>query len=172
MGPIGPMRATNRRSPPSTMDLPAFRRLLSSDGQAALAAAVELQPTEATYLACHQRLRRQFPDEVVKAALETALFRRKAAGKFERADRMYFTREALEQSSGEAVSTYRARRFAGYDRVGDLCCGIGGDLIGLSGVANVVAVDVDPIRLAMAEENLRAYDRHDRAQFVLGDVLD
>jgi SAM-dependent methyltransferase len=154
------------------MDLPAFRRLLSSDGQAALAAAVDLRPTEATYLACHQRLRKQFPDGLVKAALETALHRRKAAGKFERADHMYFTREALEQSSGEAVATHRARRFAGYDRVGDLCCGIGGDLIGLSAVATVVAVDIDPLRLAMGEENLRAYDRHDRAQFLVGDLLD
>ena len=40
---------------------------------------------------------------------------------------MYFTREALEQSSGEIISAYRARRFARFARVGDLCCGIGGD---------------------------------------------
>jgi len=153
------------------MDLPAFRRLLTAEGQSALAAAVELRPTAATLLAAHQRLRKRFPEDLAKAALETALLRQKAAGKFARADRMYFTREALEQSSGEIVSTYRAKRFAGFGRVGDFCCGIGGDLIGLSAVVNVVAVDADPLRLAMAEENLRPYGRHERASFVAGDVL-
>jgi len=154
------------------MDLPAFLRLLSPDGQAALAEAVALQPTEAKFLACHQRLVKRFPVNLVKAALDTAILRRKAAGKFSRADRMYFTREALEQSSGEVISTFRASRFARYERVGDLCCGIGGDLIGLSAVAAVVAVDKDPLRLALAEENLRVYDRHDRATFIAGQVLD
>lgn len=153
------------------MDLPAFRRLLTAEGQAALAAAVELRPTAATLLAAHQRLRKHFPEEAAKAALETALLRQKAVGKFTRADGMYFTREALEQSSGEIISTYRARRFAGFGRVGDFCCGIGGDLIGLSAVTNVVAVDADPLRLAMAEENLRAYGRRDKVSFVAGDLL-
>jgi hypothetical protein len=153
------------------MDLPAFRRLLTGEGRAALAAAVELQPTAATLLAAHQRLRKQFPDDLVKAALETALLRQKAAGKYSRADHMYFTREALEQSSGEVISTYRARRFAGFGRVGDFCCGIGGDLIGLSAVARLVGVDADAPRLAMAGENLKAYGREGRATFILGDVL-
>lgn len=153
------------------MDLPAFRRLLSPEGQRALAAASELRPTEATFLTCHQRLRRQFPDDLVKAALETALLRGKAAGKFSRADRMHFTREALEQSSGEVISAYRARRFAGFGRVGDLCCGIGGDLIGLAGVAHVSAIDNDPLRLAMAAENAKAYDLAGRVTFIEGGLL-
>jgi hypothetical protein len=153
------------------MDLPAFRRLLTTEGQAALAAAVELRPTEKTLLASQQHLRKHFPDELAKAAIETALLRQKAVGKFTLADRMYFTRKALEQSSGETISTYRANRLAGFGPVGDLCCGIGGDLIGLSAVAEVVAIDADPLRLAMAEENLRAYGRHDRGRFILGDVL-
>jgi THUMP domain-like/RNA cap guanine-N2 methyltransferase len=153
------------------MDLFAFRKLLTAEGQAALAAAVGLRPTEATLLAAHQQLRKQLPGDLVKAALETALLRQKADGKFTLADRMYFTREALEQSSGEMISTYRSKRFTRFGRVGDLCCGIGGDLIGLSAVTDVVALDADPIRLAMAEENLRAYGRHDRATFIPGDVL-
>lgn len=153
------------------MDLAAFRRLLTPNGQAALAEAVTLGPTESNLLACHNRLCMQFPDDVVKAALGTAMLRRKAAGKFTRADRMYFTREALEQSSGEVIATYRAQRFAGYRRVGDLCCGIGGDAIGLSSVIGVLAADIDPLRLAMAEENLRAYERWERAIFICADVL-
>src|SRR5262245_50812779 len=154
------------------MDLVAFRRLLTSDGQNALAEAVGLGPTESTFLACHQLLSKQFPDDVVKAALETAMLRRKAAGKFTRAARMYFTRQALEQSSGEILSAYRAQRFASYQRVGDLCCGIGGDAIGLTGVTTVLAADIDPLRLAMAEENLRTYERRDRAAFDCAEVLE
>ncbi|HVK09556.1 MAG TPA: class I SAM-dependent methyltransferase [Gemmataceae bacterium] len=130
-----------------------------------MSAAVALSPTESTLLSCNQRLRKQFPDDLVRAALETALLRRKAADKFTRAADMYFTREALEQSSGEIISTFRASRFAGRARVADLCCGIGGDAIGLSAA---VAVDLDPLRLAMAEENLKAYGRS--AAFVLGDA--
>jgi hypothetical protein len=153
------------------MDLPVFRRLLGPEGQAALAAAVKLAPTEATFLSSHRRLRKRFPDELVKAALETALLRRKATDKFSPADRMYFTREALEQSSGEVVSQYRAQRFARFRLVADLCCGIGGDLMGLAGVTRVTAVDADPLRLAMAAENVRAHSRAERVTFVEGDVL-
>lgn len=153
------------------MDHPTFHRLLAPDGQAALAAAVALAPSEATLLACHQQLRKRFADDLVRPALETALLRRKATDKFSRAEQMYFTREGLEQSSGEVVAAYRAQRFAHFNRVGDLCCGIGGDLVGLAGVTNVVAVDADLLRLAMAAENLRAYDRADRVAFVAGDVL-
>jgi SAM-dependent methyltransferase len=152
------------------MDLAAFRRLLTSAGQAALNAALELAPTEAILLSCHQRLRKQFSDDLVKAALETALLRRKAASKFSRADHMYFTREALEQSSGEVISAYRAKRFADFRHVADLCCGIGGDLIGLAN-ANVTAIDVDPLRLGMAAENVRAYERSGGVDFVEQDVL-
>jgi hypothetical protein len=153
------------------MDLDTFRRLLSPEGQRVLRAATELQPTASSLLSCHQRLRKQFPDDLVKAAVETVLLRVKAAGKFTRADRMYFTREALEQSSGEVISGYRARRFEPYQKVGDFCCGIGGDVIGLAGVSQITAVDADPLRLAMAEENLRVYERRDRAGFLNGDLL-
>ena len=152
------------------MDLPAFRRLLAPEGQAALAAAVELRPSTSTLLACHKQLRKQYADDLVRTALDTALLRQKAAGKFTRADRMYFTREALEQASGEVISTYRGRRFAGFRRVGDFCCGIGGDTIGLAMVTEVIAVDADPVRTAMAEENLRVYGR-DRVTFECADVL-
>ncbi len=111
------------------------------------------------------------PKQSSKAAIETAILRQKAADKFSRADRMYFTREALEQSSGEAISTYRAKRYKSFAVVADLCCGIGGDSIGLAGVTNVMSVDMDPLRLAMAEENLRSYGRESRATVVLHDAL-
>lgn len=91
------------------MDLATFERLLTPEGQGVLAAATALEPIETTLLQHQTRLRKQFPVDLAKAAMETVLLRRKAASKFSRAQQMYFTREALEQSSSEMISTHRAK---------------------------------------------------------------
>ena len=154
------------------MDLPAFRELLTPTGQAALAAAAASEPTEAGYLAAFEKLRKQHPPALAKVAIETVLLRAKARAKFALADRMYFTREALEQASSEAVASYRAARFAPFPTVLDLCCGIGADALALAAAGcRVEAIDSDPLRLAMAEENARACGLADRVRFHLGDVL-
>jgi hypothetical protein len=152
------------------VDLPSFAALLTPVGQTALAEAAALDPTEDTFLAGLNRLSKHHPADLARAALETALLRRRAHAKFGRADRMYFTREALEQSSGEVVARYRAGHFAAFGAVGDFCCGIGGDTIALASVAPVVAVDADPLRLAMAGENLAAYGVRERVTLREADV--
>ncbi len=129
-----------------------------------------LDPTEKTFLAGFNRLSKRHPADLARAALETALLRRKARAKFSRADQMYFTREALEQASGEVVARYRAERFAALDPVGDFCCGIGGDTVALAPIARVVAVDAEPLRLAMAEQNAAAYAVRERVAFRAGDL--
>jgi hypothetical protein len=138
------------------MDLDTFHRLLAPEGRAALVAATDLGPTESTVLNCLDRLRKSFDPDLARAAVETVLLRERAKAKFARAAEMFFTREALEQSSGEVISAYRAKRFAPYDGVADLACGIGGDAIalGLAG-RKVIAVEADPVRAAIAVENLR-----------------
>jgi hypothetical protein len=83
---------------------------------------------------------------------------------------MYFTREALEQASGEAVSRYRAERFRPFMMVADIGCGIGGDTLALAQHTNVLAVDVDPLRLAMAEQNAIAYGVRERVRFLCADI--
>ncbi|MFN4260303.1 MAG: class I SAM-dependent methyltransferase [Gemmataceae bacterium] len=145
-------------APHAAMNLSMIQQLLSSEGQAALAAAAEMEPTAPTWLRCGERLRRRFPAELARVALETVLLRQRAQAKFTRADQMYFTREALEQATSESVARYRARRYAPFAQVADLCCGIGGDTLGLAGVASVTAVDNDPVRLAMARANVAAYE--------------
>ena len=114
------------------MDLADFNDTLTPAGQAALAAATALSPTEETFLTHLTRLQKTWPAPLAKAALETAILRGKARAKFSRAAAMYFTREALEQASGERISRYRAARYAGLGRVADLGCGIGGDSVGLA----------------------------------------
>jgi len=105
-----------------------------------------------------RRLRREHPAELVTAALALRALRRRAAAKFSRAQAMYFTRDGLEQATAEPIARHRARRYARFDQVADLCCGIGGDLVALAGAATtVLAVDHDPLHLRMAQLNAEAY---------------
>ena len=141
-------------------------------GQAALAEAAELGPSEETFLADLTQLQKHYPSDLAKAALETVILRAKAQRKFSRAGQMYFSREALEQSSGEGVARYRGARYALFRSVGDLACGLGGDALGLAdtGPALLTLVDLDPLRLALAEANLAACGHAGRAEFVCSDL--
>jgi len=141
------------------MNLATFERLLTAEGQDALLAAAQLKPTEETFLPALTQLQKSVDADLAKAALETVILRAKAGVKFSRAKQMYFIREALEQASSEIISTYRARRYANFAHIVDVCCGLGGDAIGLSSVARVTLVDNDPLRLALARENLAVYGR-------------
>src|SRR5262249_25721522 len=118
-----------------------------------------------------KRLHRRHGADLARAALETVLLRQRAGAKFSRAASMYFTREALEQASGEGVARHRAQRFRGLGRVGDLGCSVGGDTLALAERGEVVGVERDPLRLAMARQNLAAHGLGERAAFVEGDLL-
>src|SRR5262249_30686780 len=72
--------SVRRRRPASlTVDLAAFDEMCSPTGAAALVAAAALGPTEPTFLACFERLRKHYPADLAKAALETCILRVKAA---------------------------------------------------------------------------------------------
>jgi SAM-dependent methyltransferase len=157
------------------MDIETLHRLLLPAGQAALQAAQALAPREVDFLAHFTALSRQFPADLARAALETALFRQKAADKFPDAQHMYFTREALEQASGYEVSAYRAERYRGYASLVDLGCSIGGDSLVLAGIAPLIGIDLDALRLEMASENMRVAERQHpgsvyATRFVLADL--
>jgi hypothetical protein len=143
------------------VDLDAFRWLLTDGGQAVLDRAVEATADpEADELAVQTELRRTTPANGVAAALTQATLRRKAVAKFgERAASMYFTPDGLEQATRATVATHRAGRLqaASTSTVIDLGCGIGGDLIAFATAGLTTAgVDVDPLRVAVAEANLAA----------------
>ncbi|WP_439621969.1 THUMP-like domain-containing protein [Gemmata sp.] len=154
------------------MDLTTFRELLTPAGQRVLLAAAALGPTEAAFLACFEKLRKHSPPPLAKAALDTVLLRLRARPKFAAADRMYFTREALEQATGDAVATYRAARYASFGVVADLCCGIGGDALAFAAAGLTVhAVELDPLRAAMAAANAAALGVADRVTVHEADAL-
>lgn len=143
------------------MDLDTFRWLLTADGQQLLVRAEELtgelgeEPLRAA-----ERLRREADAAHVAAALTQAELRRRAVPKFgELAARMYFTPEGLEQSTRLRVAEHRAARLvaASTRTLVDLGCGIGGDLLACARAGITAAgVDLDPVRVAVAEANLAA----------------
>ncbi|MFN2136480.1 MAG: THUMP-like domain-containing protein [Candidatus Promineifilaceae bacterium] len=148
--------------------------LLSPEGQGLLAEISQETLTEANHLLIAARLREQAPPALAQAVIETVWLRQRAEEKFTRATRMYFTRPALEQASAEIVSTHRAQRFfeIGARRVADLGCGIGGDALALAAGAEVIGLDKNLVRLAMARENIRAYGLDRRFKAVQADLLD
>lgn len=138
-----------------------YRWLRSAEGQRALA-LLPHDTDERDTLARLSQLRQRFSQEQSAAVLEIVTLRQKAQNKFARASEMYFSREALEQSSAEVVSRHRARRFAGCRRIADLGCGIGGDSLSLTQVTEVLGIERDELRLNMARDNVAIYGRSDR----------
>ncbi|KAA1421295.1 class I SAM-dependent methyltransferase [Nocardioides humilatus] len=140
------------------MDLETFRWLLTDEGQALLGRATEL--IDVPELQAQTELRRTAPAPAVAAAVTQVELRRRAEAKFgDLAARLYFTPDALEQATRLSVSTHRAGRYQafGASTLIDLGCSIGGDLIAAARAGLVCAgVDLDPVRVAIAEANLAA----------------
>ena len=150
-----------------------FQALQTAEGRRVLDELRDLEPTAATGIAVATRLRKRFPPDLVAAALTLHEVRVRAQSKFTRADELWLTRAGLEQATSEVIAAWRARRFRDTAKVADLCCGIGGDLIGLaqrSDAGTVLAIDRDPLHLAMAHANADVYGVRDRVEFREADV--
>ncbi|MFM9961387.1 MAG: class I SAM-dependent methyltransferase [Planctomycetaceae bacterium] len=117
-----------------------------------------------------QRLRGEFSDELVRAALILRDLRQKAVAskKFARADQMWFTPTGLEQATAELVARHKAKRFEG--PVWDFCCGIGGDSLALAERGEVHSVDLDPAMCLRTEWNAEVYGVHERVHTLVADV--
>lgn len=142
------------------MDLETFQWLLTDDGQSLLDEASSLVGGGASALAAGSALRRTTTAERAAAALTQVELRERAVAKFaDLAPRLYFTPDGLEQATRLRVARHRAGRAAafGASSLIDLGCGIGGDLMAVAGAGIVCAgVDLDPVRVAVAEANLAA----------------
>jgi len=143
------------------MDLETVRWLLTDEGRRVLAEATGLAGSDPLH--ARDALRRAAPAADpghLAAALTQAELRRKAAVKFgDLAPRMYFTPDGLEQATRWVVAEHRAARLRAFDAVSviDLGCGIGGDLLAFASAGITAAgVDLEPVRVALAEANLAA----------------
>jgi hypothetical protein len=151
--------------------------LLTAQGQELLARLAEPSGTgpggaASSPLALAERLRREYPADLVAAAMAQQELRQAAAAKFSRAAQMLFTRAGYEQSSSEAIARYRAGRLKSARRIADLCCGIGGDLIALAAASEVLAVDRDAAHARLALHNAAVYGEAGRVAAVVADVRD
>lgn len=143
------------------MDLATFEQLLTPAGQA-LVAEVHARAGVESDLGLGTRLRRDHPVDLVAAAVTQNHLRGRAESKFGAyAARMYFTHDALEQSTRASVARHRAEQLVrlGGTHVVDLGCGIGGDLVACARAGLAVrGVELDPLRAAIARANLAALD--------------
>lgn len=102
-----------------------------------------LREMTGTELQVQSRLRQEFPESLVRAAMTLQDLRRKALAKFACGDRLWLDRIGLEQCTSELVADHKARRFTGL--VWDYCSGIGSDAAALARRGcEVVTVDADP----------------------------
>jgi SAM-dependent methyltransferase len=129
------------------------RRLLSPAGRDAVALASTLDLSPAARLRAAEALRAAVGPDLGPLALEQAVLKERARAKHPEGHRMWWTGESLEQASSYEVATHRAQRFAGADRVLDLGCSVGGDLLPLAALAPTVGIDIDETRLLLAQAN-------------------
>lgn len=103
------------------------------------------------------RISKATSDEAATWAFTQWELRRRARVKFKLADRMLFTREALEQATHEEVAAYHASRFPEGALVADLTCGIGADLIALAKRGPAIGYDIDEERARYARWNAHVH---------------
>lgn len=141
---------------PLTAEVVAW--LTTDEAQRVLTAAATLPLDERHTLSTLSTLQKELGAERAAAVLDQARLRVKAQTKFgAAAAQMLFTDEALQQASGSAIATYRSARYRDESGVADLGCGIGGDALALShATPSLLALDLDPIRLSIAQYNLSA----------------
>lgn len=151
------------------MNLDTARFLVSDAGRELLAAVAALpNDPPARVLALRKR---GMAAEIAAGAVEVADARWRARFRFPDSDRLFWTREALEQATAPAIAAYHAARLAPLGRVADLGCGVGMDAIALAEAgAAVVAIERDPARLVFARANAAARGVAGRIDFREGDV--
>jgi SAM-dependent methyltransferase len=157
-------------------ELDDYRWLTSDAGCDRLRSAESL---ELPLLRLVENLRDQLGEARAKLVVEQLELRRRAGAKFASASRMFFTAKSLEQATDETIAAYKAARFTSRAAVADLCCGIGGDLLGIARQTRVVGVERDPVLAEFASANLRnagiasergRVERSDVAEFDLSAV--
>ncbi|MCH2134792.1 MAG: hypothetical protein MK116_13705 [Phycisphaerales bacterium] len=138
--------------------LDAWRFLAEPDSQDLIKAASASSPGDVAAVA---RLRRNWSQTQVVAALELCEARRRAHGKFDDPEQLYADREGLEQATGSIIARYKTNRLAdaGVTEISDLCCGIGGDAMALAARMDVTGFDRDPVKAWMTGKNASCQTR-------------
>jgi len=159
MAPIIPGTPSNARPPGDSSDshttgIEDYRWLVSPQAERWLEIAAGTD--EKSLVRLTLSLRKDLGPARTHLVIALAELRRRARVKFQHAGRMFFTRQLLEQATDDTVAAYKAQRLAAGERLADLCCGIGGDLMAMAHQGPVVGIDRDPVAVVLAEANCRA----------------
>ena len=148
----------------------AFAFLTSPAGSRLLADLAAQDLSDSLTLTIMSALRKSYLPAHAAAAMEQARLRRAAEGKFGAdAAVMFFTRDALEQASDSHTRRWRANTLTG--KVIDCGCGIGADSLTYAQAGcEVLGLDLDSERVAIAQYNAAALGLSDRAQFAVHDI--
>ncbi len=143
--------------------------LASDVGRQLLNRLADKDLSDAHTLSLLTRLRKSVSPQQAGVLLETARLRQKAVDKFgDDAAQMLFTRDGLEQASDPLVRHYRSQAMRGLQVV-DACCGIGADSLAMARAgAAVTGLDIDPVRIAIAQYNATALNTN--VSFAVADV--
>lgn len=90
---------------------------------------------------------------------------------FPEADRLFVTPDALAQATSPPIARFHAAQLAPIGRVADVACGLGFDTLAFarSGL-EVLAIERDPARLALARANAEVLGLTDRITFLEADA--
>ncbi|MCK5050665.1 MAG: methyltransferase domain-containing protein [Candidatus Cloacimonetes bacterium] len=95
-------------------------------------------------------------DKPIKEMLTQIKLQKRNISKIPISQELLFTELGVQQASSWKLAQYHAKKFKAFDKVADLCCGIGVDLISIAkGKEQVYAVDLDEDTLKLAEYNCR-----------------
>ncbi|QGJ69085.1 Hypothetical protein PBC10988_7510 [Planctomycetales bacterium 10988] len=131
--------------------------LVSEVGQEWLDRVQDLRKENPDILALLGILRKQLAPEKGSLLLHQLELRERAKGKFPFSDSMLFSPTLFEQSTDFSLACYKAVRFRPYQRIADLCSGLGGDLLGLAASLadrEFYVYDRSPIALALTKANI------------------
>lgn len=103
-------------------------------------------------------LRKSLDSERGAFVLSQAELQIRGRKKFTRADQMLFTPVGLEQSTSEVIADFKSAIVPSQLERFDICCGIGGDSIGLGRQQKITSVDRDETTCILAQHNLSVYD--------------
>lgn len=151
--PEGQQRWVGALSRPEAADVQARLRGLGFDGQAV---HVQVQP-----LLSRSAVRAARTADARRRREVTPGFADQRA-RWDEEGRFSLTPDVLALWMGQAAQKRR---------VVDACCGVGGNTIGFARAGcEVVAIERDPRRLALAKHNAAVYGVQDRVRFLLGDA--
>jgi hypothetical protein len=152
------------------LTLQGVRFLQSPRAQAELQELAGTTITPQGHLAAVMKLRERFTPQEAGWLLHQAALQAKAGDKFGTPQRCLLLEEALQQASTIALAGYHAQQFRQFHAIADLGCGIGGDLLAFAAIIpTVIAVEIDPIRAALARYNVINHGFGSNTQVLEGD---